>query len=86
MKYIIEKAKGGFYAGSEKIAAKGLTLRRYLDLNSIVKMAKGLHLTASSVVFRGLTKGEQNKVLGKKRAPKPWKKAKKATKKARARR
>lgn len=84
MKYIIEKAKGAFYAGSEKVANKGLKLRRYLNLNGVANMVKSLRLSASSLVFRGFTKNEQKKIIAvaktaaqKKAKPKSKKKGRK---------
>lgn len=87
MKYIIEKTKGAFYAGMDKIAAKGLKLRRYVSLDSVRKMAKALRLSPSSVVFKGVSKGEQNKILSvdKQTANKKSKKAKKKAKASRRR-
>lgn len=64
VKYVIKKMKGAFYAGSEKVEQKGLTLRRYLSLEGLAKMVKALHLSASSLVFNGLSSNEQKKVLG----------------------
>lgn len=70
MKYIIEKAKGAFYAGSESLTRKGLKLRHYLNLNSVRKAVASLHVSASSVLFRGVSKNEQNKILGQAKAAK----------------
>ncbi len=64
VKYVIKKMKGAFYAGSEKVAQKGLTLRRYLSLDGLAKMVKALRLSASSLAFSGLSSNEQKKVLG----------------------
>lgn len=61
-KYLIQKMKGAFYAGSEKLAEKGLTLRKYLDLNSVINMLRSLRLPGSSLVFRGVSKNEQKKI------------------------
>lgn len=80
------KMKGAFYAGSEAIASSGLKLRKYTNLDAVSDMAKSLHLSASSLVFKGVTRGEQKKIIGKKIAAKPSKKAKaKPKKKARKR-
>ncbi len=82
VRYVIKKMKGAFYAGSEKIAEKGLALKRYLSLDSVSKMVKALHLSASSILFEGVSKAEQNKILGKKSSsPKKASKAKKKAKK-----
>lgn len=84
MKYVIEKMKGAFYAGSEKIASRGLRLRRYMSLDSVRNMAKALRLSASSVSFKGVSKGEQDKILSaKKAAPRKSAKKKAKTKKRR---
>ncbi|MFA5077718.1 MAG: hypothetical protein WC488_04810 [Candidatus Micrarchaeia archaeon] len=84
MKYVIEKAKGAFYAGSEKLAQKGLKLRRYLSLNSVRKMVSSLHLSASSLLFRGVTRSEQKKILAQGKAAKKTRPKKRAKTKARA--
>lgn len=80
MKYVISKMKGAFYAGSEKIYAKGLKLKKYLSLTAVANMVKSLHLSVSSLIFKGVTKNEQNKIARaiKGRKPKPKPKAKKA--------
>lgn len=62
MKFVIQKIKGAFYAGSEKIAEKGLKLKRYIGLDGIKKMVNALHLSSSSLIFRGLNKNEQIKI------------------------
>ncbi|VVB98374.1 Uncharacterised protein [uncultured archaeon] len=81
VKYVIQKMKGAFYAGSEKIAEHGLKMRRYLSLGRVAQMVKSLHLSASSLVFKGVSKGEQMKILGAKKASKGAKKSRKAAKK-----
>lgn len=77
VKYLVMKMKGAFYAGSEAIASSGLKLRKYASLDAVKNMAQSLHLSASSLVFKGVTKGEQKKIIGgkakaakKKSAPK----------------
>lgn len=62
MKYIISKMKGAFYAGSEQIYAKGLKLKKYLRLSDMANMVKSLHLSASSLIFKGVSRGEQSKI------------------------
>ena len=86
MKYIIEKARGAFYAGSEKIAQKGLKLRRYLNLNSVKKMVGSLHLKASQLVFLHVSRNEQKKLLSQKAKAKARKMAKKKGKAKRRKR
>lgn len=83
VKYLITKMKGAFYAGSEKIAEKGLKLRKYVSLDGVKKMVNALHLSASSIIFSHVSRSEQKKILssGKKAAAKP--KAKKKAKKRR---
>ncbi len=75
LKYVVKKMKGACYDGSEKIAAKGLALRRYASLDAVKKMAKARHLSASSLMFNGVSKNEQRKILGMK-ASKPKSKKK----------
>ncbi|MBU0586560.1 hypothetical protein KJ780_03540 [Candidatus Micrarchaeota archaeon] len=82
MKYIVSKMKGAFYAGSDKVYSAGRKLRRYANLKAVSDMVKSLHLSVSSIAFKGLTKNEQKKVTGiSKSAKKPAKKTTK-TKKA----
>lgn len=96
MKYIIRKMKGAFYAGSEKLAQKGLALRKYLSISAVKNMIKALQLSASSLIFQGVSRGEQKKIIGagkatgaakgraaspaKKRAPAKKKQSRKAKK------
>ncbi len=88
MKYIIKKMKGAFYAGSEKLAQKGLALRKYLSVSAVKNMIKALQLSASSLIFQGVSRGEQKKIMGagraasqaKKRAPAKKRQSRKAKK------
>ena len=62
MKYIVAKVKGIFYAGSEKVYEKGLKLKKYLNPSAVANMAKAFHLSFSSLIFKGVSKGEQSKI------------------------
>ncbi len=84
MKYVIAKMKGAFYAGSEKIAEKGLKIRRYVSLRGVKDMVKALHLSASSLIFRGVSKGEQKKITGAKAGLKLSKSKPKSARKTKA--
>lgn len=76
VKYVVQKMKGAFYAGSETIAQSGRKLKRYASLDGVANMVKALHISASALVFRGVSKGEQKKIVGAKSAPKKKSKAK----------
>ncbi len=62
-KYIIQKTEGVFFAGPGKIAEKGLTLKKYSNLQDVVNMIKALQFSASSLLFKGVSKGEQKKII-----------------------
>lgn len=85
IKYTVLKMKGVFYAGSNKIAEQNLKLKKYLNLQDVINMAKALQLSAQSILFKGLSKGEQKKIISASAGAK-MSAAKKTKKKTKAKR